>query len=411
MLFNSKDELIPLIRADLEVYPVKSKDKELIYFHDSMGYAKDNFVLQKELAGLLALLDENRSVNDIHKELTKHQSDIEPDQILNFIQHLDNNRVLYSPYFKKYSSDLEERFEKESVREPACAGSSYSDDPAELTKMLDSAFDSILLPPQAKNARALYAPHIDPRVGLKAYVKAFAPLKKLKPNKVVILGTSHYAGSYFPFYENAPFITSRKSFKTPLGETYPDRKILDTIEKKADHLGCTLRDRAHRVEHSIEMHLLFLQYMWDHPFEIVPILVGSFDQLMYQEDDHLGEQVDNMSNFLESELAQQDDTFFLISGDLAHIGRKFGDKDPARSLLQQVKLFDGEFLDHASKHRTDDLFNLIRQENDPYRICGFPPLLTFLKSMKELEGEVTSYQIWDEAERESAVSFGSILYK
>ncbi|MEX0778633.1 MAG: AmmeMemoRadiSam system protein B [Balneolales bacterium] len=411
MLFNSKEELIPSIRADLEVYPVKSEDRELIYFHDSMGYAKENFVLQKELAGLLALLDENRSVNDIHKELTKHQSDVEPDQILNFIQHLDNNRILFSPSFKKYSKEMEERFEQENAREPSCAGSSYPLDPGELTDMLNAAFESVSPQQASSKPKALYAPHIDPRVGLESYIKAFAPLKNLKPTKVVILATSHYAGSYYPFYDNTPFIASRKSFKTPLGESHTDAKLLDELEKNADKYGCSLHDRAHRIEHSIEMHMLFLHYMWNHPFEIVPILVDSFDQLLYKEDGELGKQVDNMSRLLGSELTENEDTFFLISGDLAHIGRKFGDKNPARSMLQDVKLFDGQFLEHASNHQTEKLLKLMSKEKDQYRICGFPPIFTFLKSLQKVQGNVTSYQVWDEAERESAVSFGSILFE
>ncbi|MEX0927837.1 MAG: AmmeMemoRadiSam system protein B [Balneolales bacterium] len=411
MIFNSKEDLIPLIRADLDVYPVKSNDRELIYFHDSMGYAKDNFVLQKELAGLLALMDESRSVNDIHKELLRHQSDVEPDQILSFIQTLDNNRILFSPYFKEYASTVEERFEQDPVRLATCSGSSYPDDAGEITEMLDAAFASFPAKDHTSAPKALFAPHIDPRVGLEAYVRAFAPLKNLKPKKVVMLATSHYAGSYFPFYEDTPFIVSRKNFRTPLGETPAAQGFIDRLQDNAEKLGCSLQDRAHRVEHSIEMHILFLQYLWHHPFEIVPVLVDSFDQLLHKEDGRLGRQLDNMSAFLHSEIARQPDTFFLISGDLAHIGSKFGDINPARSMLKDVKLYDGEFLDHASAHRTRELINLVRQGQDPYRTCGFPPLLTFLKSMKPLKGKVTSYQVWDEPERESAVSFGSILYE
>ncbi|MEX0685257.1 MAG: AmmeMemoRadiSam system protein B [Balneolales bacterium] len=411
MLFNSKEDFIPLIRADLDVYPVKTDERELIYFHDSMGYAKDNFVLQKEVAGLLALLDQSRSVNELHKELLKYQSDVGVDQILDFIRHLDENRILHSPYFKKISADIEEDFEKSKVRMPSCNGSSYPANPDELRQMLDAAFKEIRSVSPPASAKALYAPHIDPRVGLASYVKAFAPLKDLKPSKVVILATSHYSGSYYPYYEDTPFIASRKSFRTPLGETPAHQGFLDKIEGQADALGCSMKDRAHRVEHSIEMHILFLQYLWSHTFEIVPLLVGSFDQLLYKEDGHLGTQLENMSKFLHDEFSGQEDTFFLISGDLAHIGRKFGDKTPASAMLPEVKLFDGGFLEKASNNRPEELIKMVSKEKDAYRICGFPPLLTFLKGMEDVKGKVTSYQIWDEAERESAVSFGSILYE
>jgi hypothetical protein len=51
------------------------------------------------------------------------------------------------------------------------------------------------------------------------------------------------------------------------------------------------------------------------------------------------------------------------------------------------------------------------EKYDPYRICGYPPLYSFLKTKPDLKGEVLTYDIWDESERESGVSFGSIIYR
>ena len=47
---------------------------------------------------------------------------------------------------------------------------------------------------------------------------------------------------------------------------------------------------------------------------------------------------------------------------------------------------------------------------DAYRICGFSPLMSLMKAMPDLKGKRVSYDVWDEKERESAVTFGSILY-
>ncbi|HKK45723.1 MAG TPA: hypothetical protein VJ964_09390, partial [Balneolaceae bacterium] len=64
----------------------------------------------------------------------------------------------------------------------------------------------------------------------------------------------------------------------------------------------------------------------------------------------------------------------------------------------------------GSGNQREQMLDLMTQDMDPYRICGFPPLYTFLNSMPELRGKVMGYDLWDERERESAVTFGSILY-
>jgi hypothetical protein len=56
------------------------------------------------------------------------------------------------------------------------------------------------------------------------------------------------------------------------------------------------------------------------------------------------------------------------------------------------------------------MLELMSRKYDPYRICGYPPLYSFLNIFPKLEGEILTYDIWDETERESGVSFGSILY-
>ena len=40
----------------------------------------------------------------------------------------------------------------------------------------------------------------------------------------------------------------------------------------------------------------------------------------------------------------------------------------------------------------------------------FSPLVTFLTAFNGIEGKVLNYDVWDEKERESAVTYGSILF-
>ena len=408
-LFNSVQDPIPPIRRELEIIPVQEDDKSYLYFHDSRGYSTSNLALHHQVGDFLSLIDGSKSINDIKSYATP---EVSQDQLLKFVQFLDENRLLASRFFKKYARQTEEEYEQSTVHHPVTVGSSYPDGPEALKQFLDQAFADHAPEQVAQTAspKALYAPHIDPRVGMRSYVRAFSSIRDLTPKRVVIIATSHYAGLHPELYRESPLIMVDKDFEMPLGTIPRDHQAIKRLLQDKEKAGLNARDRAHRQEHSIELHLLFLQYLWQHDFQIVPILVRDISDLYYMREGQLGQQLNYFSDLLNQQFAG-DDTFYLISGDLAHFGRKFGDPHPASHKFEEVKNFDQHFLKQAAGGRPEELLKVMKQDLDPFRICGFPPLFTFLNSNPQLRGEVLSYDLWDESERESAVTFGSILYE
>ncbi|MDR8392814.1 AmmeMemoRadiSam system protein B [Aliifodinibius sp. S!AR15-10] len=409
-LFDSKTDPLPRIRPELDIIPVENNGDSYLYFHDSMGYATDNFALNRQAGPLLSLLDGQKSIEQLKPHLGEG---VTADQLLEYIQFLDKNRLLLTPHFKQHADQVEEEYESSSVHSSITAGNSYPANPDELRTFLDDAFtkhENTDIDADSKGIKALYAPHIDPRVGLDSYVKAFSAIREMEPKRVVVLATSHYSGMHPDLYQDQPFIVSRKNFELPLGTIKADKTAIDEL-LQAEGLGVTGCDRAHRIEHSIELHLLFLSYLWDHDFEIVPVLVRGFDELLYMEDGHLAGQVEKFGNYLNEQFGEDNETLFLISGDLAHIGKKFGDPEPASNMFSEVKSFDRMFMTYSEKGDRESMLNLMREQHDPYRICGFAPLYSFLNAIPDVKGEQLTYDLWDETERESAVSFGSILYR
>ncbi len=407
-LFNSYTLPIPPVRYDIQRIPIHQNGHSLLYFHDSLGYATPDFALPLESETMLSLIDGNRSVEDILKFSSE---DVSKEQVLGYVRFLDEHVVLESEYFAEQIEVIETVYENSSYHQNTTAGSSYPSNPGELKALLDSAFEEHEQSVPASSAKALYAPHIDPRVGMSSYVKAFSAIKNLKPKRVVILATSHYAGLYGKMYEELPFILSNKTFVIPNGDVATHKPSIDTILNSFQDLslaGISNHSRAHRVEHSIELHLLFLNYIWNHKFEIIPVLVGNMDELFYSNNSFREQQLDSFSSILRN--LEDEETFFLISGDLSHFGHKFGDQQEASKMFDEVKLNDKRFLKIGASGNLDKLISLMKEEYDPYRICGFPPLLTFLKAFPNLSGKILSYDLWDERERQSAVSFGSILY-
>ncbi|MEX0639373.1 MAG: AmmeMemoRadiSam system protein B [Balneolaceae bacterium] len=201
---------------------------------------------------------------------------------------------------------------------------------------------------------------------------------------------------------------SRKSFILPNGTVETDSHAMDLLAEGGKTIGYTERDRAHRPEHSIELHLLFARHIWNHPFNIVPVLVGTFHELHYMRSGDLSKQIDKFSKLLRR--LDDDDTFFLISGDLSHVGIKFGDSESASSMRPDVEKHDHRFLKLAAENRSEELLEHTGTSFDPYRVCGFPPLYTWLKAFPERTGSEVAYHWWDESEMRSAVSFGTISY-
>ena len=410
-LFNSYSKPIPPFRYDVQRIPIEQNGQSLIYFYDQLGYTTQEFALPTDAESLLSLIDGNRSVNDI---LAFSTEEIDAEQILKYVQFLDKNRLLDSDYLASFAESLEDLYEQSSYHKNTTSGISYPNEKSELAQFLDNAFANNKQSESVSKARGLYAPHIDPRVGLSSYVKAFSSIKELTPKRVVILATSHYAGIYGSLYNDAFFIISDKTFIMPNGEVSADKSSIDSILKSVPELssaGISIHSRAHRIEHSIELHLLFLNHIWKHEFEILPILVGGMDELFYSKNSGKEEQLKTFSSTLRKLFSEDEDTFFLISGDLSHFGRKFGDQKEASTMFDEVKKNDTRFLEIASDGNADTLVSHIKKDFDKYRICGFPPLLTFLEIFPTIKGELLSYDLWDERERESTVSFGSILFR
>ncbi|MEX0944458.1 MAG: AmmeMemoRadiSam system protein B, partial [Balneolaceae bacterium] len=370
----SPDKWLPEIRRDLQLIPVQDNGRKLIYFHDVMGYTPPDFALDAAVEPFLSLFTGRYTIRD----LTTHPgSGLKERDLIQFAELLDEASILESNRHKKRSRQVEHLFEKKHVRESSLAGLSYPDRQKNLKsflkKILSGRRNGIRPPKQA-----LYAPHIDIRVGEDQYGEAFSLLTNLKPDKVLILGTSHYAGYHGTLYDETPFIGSVKEYQLP-GRTFKsDHKLLKKLLTGAPENGFTLSDRAHRVEHSIETHLLFASAVWDHPFEIIPILVGSLDEILYHKSGDLADKTDRFTSQLRDLIADEN-TFTLISGDLSHVGRKFGDPSPASDMKSDISIRDHEFIKCAKDGSPESLLELLSQDADSSRICGFPPLFTYLK--------------------------------
>lgn len=182
----------------------------------------------------------------------------------------------------------------DTVREPAVAGTFYPNDPVTLSSLIDTYLEGE--PVGTDCPKALIAPHAGfvysgPVAG--SVYRLLAPFHA-RIRHVVLMGPSHrvaFRGMAVPH---------ASVFRTPLGDI---PVATDTIARIAGHHSVIYRDDAHAAEHSLEVHLPFLQQVID-DFDLVPVVVGDAAP-------------EDVSAVL-SDLWGNEDTLIVISTDLSH---------------------------------------------------------------------------------------------
>lgn len=181
-----------------------------------------------------------------------------------------------------------------SVRPPACAGLFYPADPVELRLMIERLLADVT--PLAIEPKGIIAPHAGYIYSGPIAATAYAHLIPLREriSRVVLIGPAHRV----PVPSLAA--PSVEAFATPLGRVPVD---LDAIEWLSTKPQVIVGDEAHRSEHSLEVHLPFLQVVLGE-FSIVPLVVGNAT-------------ADEVMEVL-SDLWGGEETLIVISSDLSH---------------------------------------------------------------------------------------------
>ncbi len=226
-----------------------------------------------------------------------------------------------------------------AVRDAAVAGQFYAGDATRLAADVDALLRGAAT--DAPCPKAVVAPHAgyvySGPVAARAYARIANGADRIE--RVILLGPSHRVGF-------AGIATSKADFfATPLGRIPLDRDAIDEI----GHLpGVGALDAAHAQEHSLEVHLPFLQRCLQH-FTLVPLVVGQAEP-------------EAVARVIEA-LWGGPETLIIISSDLSH----FLSYDQARERdAQTSRLIESRHTDISGE-----------------QACGCRPLNGLLQLLKE----------------------------
>jgi len=231
------------------------------------------------------------------------------------------------------------------IKHPAVAGLFYPQDPGELQQMIDQMLGQVTVdkaPP-----KALIAPHAGYIYSGPIAATAYATLKPVRQTikRVVLLGPAHRV------YLQGIALSRADRFATPLGMIEVDQQLRSRI---AGYAQVTFNDEAFAQEHSLEVHLPFLQSVLD-DFTVLPLVVGDVA-------------ANRVAEILQA-VWGGDETLIVISSDLSH----YHDYATARRLDQDTSRYI-----QALQH---DKFG-------PDRACGSRPLHGLLQLARQQQMKI-----------------------
>ena len=251
------------------------------------------------------------------------------------------------------------------VRHAAVAGMFYPADTAVLERTVSELLAAA--PASSDGAKAIIAPHAGYQYSGLTAACAYRLLEGRREmiRRVVLLGPAHRV------YLQGMALPSADTFTTPLGDVPVDA---DAVKQVLGMQGTQVSDEAHAQEHSLEVHLPFLQTVLE-DFQIVPIVVGICPA--HEVESVLGA------------LWGGDETLIVVSSDLSHFhsyesAREIDASTTARIEAREATLHgddacgayavNGLLLaatSHGLKVRTLDTRNSGDTAGDKSRVVGY----------------------------------------
>lgn len=398
---------LPRLRANLDYMPSPVPERPGLLIRDAFRYSDATLIIPPQLVDCLGLFDGESTELDLRQALVQLTGDLEVGALeRHFIDTLTQAGFLEGETYEELRLERQREFAASPRREAAHAGSAYPEEIEPLRETM-AALMGDHGAPDRDGLCGIAAPHVSPEGGWQSYQAAYRQMRpEYKTRTFVVLGTSHYG-------EPERFGLTRKPFVTPFGESAVDTPLVDWLTSRATG-ACTMEDYCHAIEHSIEFQVLFLQHLYGSDIKILPILCGSYARSIYlggrpEDDDHVRSFLDALG-----ELASLEGNrlFWVLGIDMAHMGRRYGDRFAAVAdggEMTEVAGRDQQRIDRLSAGDADGFWSLVCENRDDLKWCGSSPVYTFLRAMPKARGELRRYEQWN-IDEQSVVSFAGISF-
>jgi len=269
------------------------------------------------------------------------------------------------------------------VQEPVVAGKFYPSDAGELGKLVNGYLADAGQPGIEGEILGLIAPHAGYVYSGPVAGYAYREVAGRSYDLVVIIAPSHYA----PL--NGVSILDRDVYRTPLGDLPIDRETAKKLINSRDWI--TYDPALYAREHSLEVHLPFLQKALKPGFRILPVVMGSPSPAL----------AEALADAL-SDTVRGRDVLFIASSDMSHY-------HPSDS----ASVMDRQTLEYIETGRIETLVRECSTRRS--ELCGLGPVQVILELAGKMGiegGTVLRYaNSGDTAgDKSRVVGYGSIAF-
>jgi len=247
------------------------------------------------------------------------------------------------------------------IRRPTQAGAFYEGDAEALKVQIENCFLQEFGPkkrPQVNESGlrkivGLVCPHAGYMFSGSVAANAYYELASDgRPDTVVIMGPNHTG------YGSALAVSNEGLWRTPLGDVEVDGEIANRIVHETSIVD--VDDLAHRFEHSIEVQLPFLQYLYGCEFRFVPICFQMQDLASAVE----------VGRALAEVLASKN-AVVMASSDMTHYEPQENASVKDMAALKAVEAMDEKRF-----------YSIIEKQN--VTACGYGPIAALISAAKGL---------------------------
>lgn len=201
------------------------------------------------------------------------------------------------------------------LRPSPIAGTWYPANPKSLSASIDEYLINVNLPKIHGQVIGVIAPHAGYRYSGAVAAYAFATLRGLTPDLVVVLSPFHN-------YHSHPLLTTKhQAYSTPLGTIEVDQTALSELQ---NHLNIPITPIPNDKEHSLEIELPFLQRVLKNDFKLLPIMIRAQEEFVAQQ---LGEVL--------AQTLKDKNALLVASTDLSHFYEQQTANQLDREMLQR----------------------------------------------------------------------------
>lgn len=243
------------------------------------------------------------------------------------------------------------------MRKPAVAGQFYPNEPFQLSEDIKNYLSSAAIKAPG-NIKALIVPHAAYMFSGEVAATAYAQLDKSKIYENVFIMASSHQTSF-----RGASVYQDGNYLTPLGEVKVNENIVNHLQAHAKLFK--FRKEAHKYEHSIEVQLPFLQYIYGDNLKIVPVVLGTSDL----------KEIKQIASALKPYFLK--DNLFIISSDFSHYPSYEDANEVDMELAKIILENNSEKFISLVKHRKN-----LSVSNLGTRACGWSSILSLLEMTK-----------------------------